>query len=338
MSVSQEMLPVAVGVALRTLPAPLASAVPGREVRLRSSAGRQEISKDMERLSSKGNRSTQFVVRVSETEKRFILDAAAKDKSASLSIFAREIVLAEAKRILGHDSDLSNAGTSITQPKAVEVLNAYLDAGRPAGLIDPVAIFPSIPNFAAMLSDRNRELLSWLDENEGMSIHEVSQKFEYSYPFLSRTLRNLAATGIIGYDPIADARCNSPRLLCRTLRLHLPLRQAAAGKEKVFRFILGCPNETEPPNVTCSRMRDFTDVISDSAYRLLRLMAAHKPSTIGDLGKLTGKTSQNVYPLLRKLKAAGIVKVTGNNRKKHAALKFDVITLDVNFVGSVIST
>jgi predicted transcriptional regulator len=274
-------------------------------------------------------RKTQFVIVLPASQRSFIAAAAKRAGAPSLSAFIRDAVLEKSRSVLGGDADLPIV-TAGARRSPVEILDAVVDVA-PADLSAPHAVFPGLHAFAAHLSDRNRAILRWIGTHEAESIHELSRRFDYSYAGLSRTLGSLAALGIVGHGTGTDARCQPPRLLCHRIRLHLPFHDHALAQPRILRVSLGDACATTA-DIACPSMDDFSTVVTDRGYTLLRLIAAHNPMTVGALGKLTGTTSQNAYPVLRRLAKFGLVRMEGGSRKKKPVLLYDGLIANIDLL------
>jgi predicted transcriptional regulator len=282
------------------------------------------------RPAEPGDQKTQLVVVLPLYEKELVVEAARKSCAPSLSAFIRDAVLERSRAILGSDALARRRSISRLPLVSADCLDAFI-GGVPDDRSSAHAVFPRLHAFAAHLSDRNRAILRWIGTHEAESIHELSRRFDYSYAGLSRTLGSLAAFGIVGYDVGADARCQPPRLLCRRLRLHLAFRDDALAHPRILSVGLG-EAPAKDVDITCASMDEFSTVVTDCGFALLRLIAAHDPPTIGAVGKLTGTTSQNAYPVLRRLEKFGLVRMEGGSRKRKPILLYDGLTFDIDLL------
>jgi predicted transcriptional regulator len=272
---------------------------------------------------------TQLVVVLAASQKGFVVDAAKQAGAHSLSAFIRGAVLEKARAVLGDIPVPLATPLRASKLRPSAILTAYVGDAAPPNTVAPSVTLPSLHAFAAHLCDRNRAILAWIGTHDAESIHDLSRRFDYSYAGLSRTLGTLAAFGIVGYDTGADARCQPPRLLCHRVRLQLVFHEVP--HPRILRIILGA-TPAKGVDVFCMTMDDFSKVVTDRGYDLLRLIAEHDPPTIGALGKLTGRTSQNAYPLLRRLAKFGLVGIEGSSRKKKPILLYDGLTFEVDLL------
>ena len=280
------------------------------------------------KLAEPDNQKTQLVVVLPLCEKELVVEAVRKSSAPSLSAFIRDAVLERSRAILGSDALARRRAISRRPLVPTDCLDAFI--GRvPDDRSSAHLVFPRLHAFAAHLSDLNRAILRWIGTHEVASIDELARRFDYSYAGLSRTLGSLAALGIVGYDVGADARCQPPRLLCNRVRLHPAFREVPCPC--VLHIVLVGMNASSA-DIACSSMDDFSAVVTDCGYMLLRLIAERDPPTIGALGKLTGKTTQNAYPLLRRLAKFGLVRIEGDSRRKKPVLLYDGLTFDIDLL------
>lgn len=69
------------------------------------------------------------------------------------------------------------------------------------------------------------------------------------------------------------------------------------------------------PKVWFPSMASLSQVLSDENQRLLRIIAEHKPESLGELAEQTGRARSNLSRTLKTMEGLGLVKLMRVNRK-----------------------
>lgn len=93
---------------------------------------------------------------------------------------------------------------------------------RRIGPNEPRVWFTSLESFTRVLSERNRDLLALIAEQEPGSLAELAELSGRAKPNLSRTLRTMERHGLVELQR-GEGRTLRPRVRYRGIRLDLPV-------------------------------------------------------------------------------------------------------------------
>ncbi len=278
-------------------------------------------------------RSAQIAIWLPQSEKEFIQEAARASGTKNLTAFSRQLLVEQAEQILGRKyvSVRAQQPSNHTQR---DMLGVVSELGMKDKTVSPVC-FPSLRYFATVLSDRERAVLRYLANNEPKSISALADEFEYCYPTVLRKINQLNDLGLTSARDLEQQE-KVPVLLCRSLKLVLPLREKLAAQHKLFCVgIKGELNANEDSELDArfDSMEELAHVISDRTVGLMRLIDRKKPASVADIGRETGHSKQNYYLVIRKLRKLGLLESSQGGTRVRPAVKYDGIYIKLRFSG-----
>lgn len=278
------------------------------------------------------DRPSKLSISIPASEREFIAEAAKASRAVSVSQFVREAAIAQAKATLGRDIR-NQQGPAIQAAGQTDVLTAYAQAARPDRLSEGEIVVPSIKRFTTIFSDRNRALLHWIGCNQPQSLYELSKRFRYPYSPMIQHLKGLEELGVIAHVELGD-RNRAPYLKCCGLRLLLPFGESFDEQGDNLRLRITSSDEQHRPHdadITYRLMKEFSGLLSDHGWAFARLIKEHRPSSVAELGLLSGKSVQNSFLLIDKLTKLGVMNQNTAGRRKELKVVKDGLEIHLPF-------